>query len=442
MTAKTALLVLLTTLVAATIATPVDPERTEVFRFLRAYGFLRDGGGSLSSDNATSLRRALSLFQEYYRLPGVHTYANRENGDVCPAAFEGPGGALAHAFFPTGTADFTSEVHVDDEELWHVYLNKNPSNKYHLLLTLTHEVGHTLGLQHSMRNDSVMFPYIPDNELQYPVKLSVEDILAIQNLYGSHDDGDYPAIPATPATTAAPATTDLAPTDPSHADLCALRRLDVALIMNRRLYISNRRNLWSIDLIEKRYGKPMTLTEYATFLPSNFVHLSAAYQRPSGDLALFADDKIYLAEYPNLKLKPGWPRFLHSIGFPRNARINAVINAHSGRTYAIYDDDKVAEIDECRSLIIKHAPLKDIFPGIPSAITSALRYVDGNLYFFTKRQFYAFNEFKNIVTSAGPFDPRVLGIECPTDGLLRQLRDLLGRIYRLDDATESVDEDD
>ncbi|XP_050452189.1 neutrophil collagenase-like [Cataglyphis hispanica] len=528
MTTKTALLFLAATLVAATSTTPVDLERTEAFRFLRAYGFLRDGGRSLSSDNATSLRRALSLFQKYYQpgngalnadtlnlmrkprcgladIPdrayspfakkwaktrltwnfqvaseellrtteaafalwaassslrfardslrpdilvsyrtGAHTYANVENGDVCPAAFEGPGGGLAHAFLPTGAVDFASEVHVDDEEPWHVLLNKNPSDKYHLLLTLTHEIGHTLGLQHSMRNDSVMFPYIPDNELQYPVKLSVEDILAVQNLYGSHDDGDRPAIPATtaaPATTVAP-TTGVAPTDPSREDLCALRRLDAALIMNRRLYVSNRRNVWSIDLTEKRYGRSMTLTEYATFLPNNFTRLSAAYQRPSGDLALFANDAIYLAEYPSFRLKPNWPRSLHSIGFPRNAKINVAINMHSGRTYAIYDDDKVAEIDECRMLVVKHAPLKDIFLGIPSAITSAFRYIDGNLYFFAKRQFYAFNEFKNIVTSAGSFDLRVLGIECPTDGLLRQLRDLLSRDYRLDDSTENADEDD
>ncbi|KAL6418284.1 hypothetical protein ACFW04_012226 [Cataglyphis niger] len=170
MTAKTAtttLLVLTATLVAVT---PIDPKRTEAFRFLRAYDFLRDSGESLLSDNATSLRRALSLpfarkwpktrltwnFQVaseellrtteaafalwaassslkfardsihpdiliLYRM-GAHTYANRENGDICPAIFESPGGGLAHAFFPTGAADFASEVHVDDEEPWHVLL--------------------------------------------------------------------------------------------------------------------------------------------------------------------------------------------------------------------------------------------------------------------------------------------------------------------------------
>ncbi|XP_029666221.1 matrix metalloproteinase-2-like [Formica exsecta] len=290
-----------------------------------------------------------------------------------------------------------------------------------------------------MRNDSIMFPYIPVIENQFPVKLSIEDILPIQNLYGSHDDGNYPT--ATPATTAAPATTSVAPTDPARADLCALRRVDVALIMNHRLYIANRRNVWSIDVTERRYGRPITLTDYAAFLPANFTRLSAAYRRPSGDLA---DDSIYLAEYPSLKLKSGWARYLHDIGLPRNVKINAAINTHTGRTYAIYDDDKIAEIDECRMIVIRHAPLKDIFPGIPPAITSAFRYVDGNLYFFAKRQFYAFNEFTNIVTSASPFDLHVLGIECPTDGLLRQLRDFLIRVYRLGDATERerIDEED
>ncbi|XP_070155794.1 putative uncharacterized protein DDB_G0282133 [Polyergus mexicanus] len=39
-----------------------------------------------------------------------------------------------------------------------------------------------------MRNDSIMFPYIPDIENQFPVKLSIEDILAIQNLYESQSD--------------------------------------------------------------------------------------------------------------------------------------------------------------------------------------------------------------------------------------------------------------
>ncbi|XP_050464556.1 stromelysin-2-like [Cataglyphis hispanica] len=211
---------------------------------------------------------------------GAHTYANVENGDVCPAVFEGPGGALAHAFLPTGTADFSSEVHVGDEEPWHVLLNKNPSDKYHLLLT--HDIGHALGLQHSMRNDSVMFPYVPDNELQYPVKLSVEDTLAIQNLYGSRDDGDRSAIPATtaaPVTTVAPATTDVAPTDPSRDDLCALRRIDAALTLSRRAS-----HICGIHSTTRGYGRRI----YAASTPL-LLGTSAAYMRHRNDLYKYAD---------------------------------------------------------------------------------------------------------------------------------------------------------
>ncbi|XP_029670042.1 matrix metalloproteinase-24-like [Formica exsecta] len=423
-------LILAITLVAATTAKPVDSEKREALRFLRAYGFLKDNGGSLS-DNATSLRHALSLFQEYYQLSGngalnpdtlrlmrkprcgladipgrayspiarkwpktrltwnfqvaseellktveaafallwtvnlsltfardplhpdilisyrtgAHTYANRLSGDICPAVFDGSGGALAHAFFPSGAIDFASEVHIDDAEPWHVYLNKNPPDTCHLLQTLTHEMGHTLGLQHSMRNDSVMFPYIPDIENQFPVKLSIEDVLAIQNLYGSHDDGNYPTIPTT---TIAPATTtSVAPTDPARADLCALRRIDAALIMNRRLYIANRRNVWSVDITERRYGRPMKLTDYATFLPANLTRLSAAYRRPSGDLALFVNDSIYVAEYPSFKLK------LVGVNVSRPSYVEVVLGNCHGKEIS-FAPDVWKELLDLRSVLTSY----------------------------------------------------------------------------------------
>ncbi|KAL6419170.1 hypothetical protein ACFW04_014047 [Cataglyphis niger] len=58
---------------------------------------------------------------------GAHTYVNHKNGDVCPRG--------------TSPRRCTSTTRTQ-----HVYLNKNPSEKFHLLLTLTHEIGHALGL--------------------------------------------------------------------------------------------------------------------------------------------------------------------------------------------------------------------------------------------------------------------------------------------------------
>ncbi|XP_029673644.1 collagenase 3-like [Formica exsecta] len=342
-------LILAITLVAATTATPIDSEKREALRFLRAYVFLKDDGGSLSSGNATSLRHVLSLYQVYYQLSG--------NGALNPDT---------HRLMRKprcGLADIPGRAYSPIARKW------------------------------------------PKTRLTWNFQVASEELLRTAE---------------------------------------ATFALDAALIMNRRLYIANRRNVWSVEITERRYRRPMKLTDYATYLPANLTRLSATYRRPSGDLALFVNDSIYVEEFPSFKLKLGWPRSLHDIGLPRDAKINAAIKTHTGRTYAIYDDDKVAEIDECRMIAVRHAPLKDIFPGIPPAITSAYRHIDDNLYFFAKRQFYAFNEFTNIVTLAGPFDLHVLGIECPTDGLLRQLRDLLIRAYHLGDVTESdeIDEED
>lgn len=50
-----------------------------------------------------------------------------------------------------------------------------------LLLVAVHELGHTLGLQHSSVSGSVMSPYY---SYSYPPKLSKDDESRIQLLYG------------------------------------------------------------------------------------------------------------------------------------------------------------------------------------------------------------------------------------------------------------------
>jgi len=63
---------------------------------------------------------------------GTHTYADcKRNEEICSASFDGPGGILAHAFYPSNVPNYTAKIHVDSTELWHIYLNEK------LLLTNT-----------------------------------------------------------------------------------------------------------------------------------------------------------------------------------------------------------------------------------------------------------------------------------------------------------------
>merc|ERR1719385_221813 len=76
-------------------------------------------------------------------------FESYEHGDGDP--FDGPGGTLAHAFFP----QYGGDVHMDDTERWAI----NTYDGTNLLQTLTHEIGHSLGLSHSDVSDAIMAPF-------------------------------------------------------------------------------------------------------------------------------------------------------------------------------------------------------------------------------------------------------------------------------------------
>ena len=93
-----------------------------------------------------------------------------------------------------------------------------------------------------------------------------------------------------------------------------------------------------------------------------------------------------MIEYPSFKLKEGWPKHLSSLRFLPNTFIDTVVNTNRGQTYAIFNNNDVAQIDEC-SMSVRSYQLLQIFPGIPSAPILAFRYINDNLYFAKKQQF-------------------------------------------------------
>jgi len=76
------------------------------------------------------------------------------------------------------------------------------------------------------------------------------------------------------------------------------------------------------------------------------------------------------------------------IGLPVNARINAALNTHTGRTFVIYNNRAVAEIDDYHMKISKYESLHTIFPGYdvppqisPSDISMAIYILSATVNF-------------------------------------------------------------
>ncbi|KAG5311615.1 MMP2 collagenase, partial [Acromyrmex insinuator] len=294
-----------------TTATNRQGVDTETILYLQKYGYLRNSGNNTEEGE---IKQAISLFQEYYQIPGDGTLNNytlyQMRKPQCGLL------DILHHEHNTGRKKWakthlTWNFHLADVhtlkttiEQWHIYLTKkSASNKDYLLNTLTHEIGHALGLTHSSRENSIMFAFVTANNNNKIVKLNIEDILTIQQLYGIKT-------PKLTTTTLSPTstTTEITTNKPEYVDLCTLQYVDTVLVLHHRIFVTYQRYVW-----------------------------------PSGELVLFVNNIVYMIEYPSFKLKEDWPKCLSSLGFPPNALIDTVVNTNRGQTYAIFNSNNVAQ---------------------------------------------------------------------------------------------------
>ena len=103
-------------------------------------------------------------------------FARGAHGDG--GSFDGPGKVLAHTYYPAppNPEPIAGDMHLDDDENWQVGAGID------LFTVALHEAGHALGLGHSDRPGSVMYPYY-----RQAAGLTADDIAGIRALYGGRE---------------------------------------------------------------------------------------------------------------------------------------------------------------------------------------------------------------------------------------------------------------
>jgi hypothetical protein len=167
-----------------------NAERNEILRALAEWA--RYANLDFSPADSPSAARTVNVL-----------FAHGAHGDPYP--FDGPGSVLAHTYYPVppNTEPIAGDMHLDSSETWQIGAGVD------LFSVALHEAGHALGLGHTDRPGTVMYPYY-----RFLTGLSDDDIAGIRDLYGSSDTAlPKPFAPAPPAP---PTPQPSAPTPPAN----------------------------------------------------------------------------------------------------------------------------------------------------------------------------------------------------------------------------------
>lgn len=172
-------------------------DKTEI-----GYTFI-NGTDKIDGENERALvRAAFKLWADQTPLTFTET-SNPNAADIVIAwasgdhddgdRFDGPGDVLAHASYPNPYTNRKVFLHFDDDERW----VDSESNDVDLLTVAAHEIGHTLGFDHSRDPQALMYPsYIGPHRF-----LGADDIAGAQDVYGARSQvPDAPQVPSPGAT--------------------------------------------------------------------------------------------------------------------------------------------------------------------------------------------------------------------------------------------------
>ncbi|MFT7806534.1 matrix metalloproteinase-17-like [Arapaima gigas] len=236
-------------------------------------------------------------------------FLHGSHGDGFP--FDGVGGAVGHAFFPSDP-DRAGGVHLDSDEDW--AFRQPASEGTDLFTVLVHEFGHALGLSHSSSRRSVMRPYY-----QGPVgdplhfTLGPQDREHITKLYGkqgsllSTDSPDLVLQPHLRRTGH-----HITEKQRNEVDRCTTSFDAVAKIRGETFFFKGL-NMWRVSSGGLVSGKAASIRRMWGGLPENLSPLQAVFERHSDHGIVFISGSKYWL-FNDLALQEGYPQPLHILG--------------------------------------------------------------------------------------------------------------------------------